>query len=101
MRTFDGKVAIVTGGSTGLGAAAALQLARERARVVIAARQVLAGKYSAIRCGDSSQRGGSLVRRRAPTGPARMRRLPFRARGKRPGRKPPVTRRCDRSAVGP
>ncbi len=39
MKTLEGKVAIVTGGSSGLGAAAALQFAREGAKVVIAARR--------------------------------------------------------------
>jgi NAD(P)-dependent dehydrogenase (short-subunit alcohol dehydrogenase family) len=39
MKAFDGKVVIVTGGSSGLGAAAALQFAREGAKVVIAARR--------------------------------------------------------------
>jgi NAD(P)-dependent dehydrogenase (short-subunit alcohol dehydrogenase family) len=39
MTTLAGKVAIVTGGSSGLGAAAALQFAREGAKVVIAARR--------------------------------------------------------------
>ncbi|MGB5733173.1 MAG: glucose 1-dehydrogenase [Thiohalocapsa sp.] len=38
MKTFEGKVAIVTGGSSGIGAACAIQLAREGAKVVIAAR---------------------------------------------------------------
>ena len=36
---FAGKVALVTGGSSGLGAAAALKFAAEGARVVIAARR--------------------------------------------------------------
>lgn len=39
MKTFEGKVVIVTGGSSGIGAAAALQFAREGANVVVAARR--------------------------------------------------------------
>ena len=39
MQTFEGKVVIVTGASSGLGEAAALKFAREGAKVVIAARR--------------------------------------------------------------
>src|SRR5437879_2961421 len=46
MKTLEGKVAIVTGGSSGIGAAAALQFAREGAKVVIAARR--AGKSAEV-----------------------------------------------------
>ena len=55
---FDGKVALVTGGSAGIGKATALQFAREGARVVIAARRVDAGEQAVSEIRDA---GGEAI----------------------------------------
>ena len=48
IKAFDGKVVIITGGSSGIGAASALEFARQDAKVVIAARR--ADNSQAIMC---------------------------------------------------
>ena len=61
MKEFDGKVALVTGGGSGIGRAAALAFAREGTKVVIADRNVQRGEETVSTIRDA---GGTASFRR-------------------------------------
>ncbi|HEX9038471.1 MAG TPA: SDR family oxidoreductase [Ktedonobacterales bacterium] len=78
LRALEGEVAIVTGGSSGIGAAAALELARRGARVVLAARR--AGDLDAQARAIAAASGQAIAVPTDMTDPAQVERLVARAR---------------------
>jgi NAD(P)-dependent dehydrogenase (short-subunit alcohol dehydrogenase family) len=81
-RNIAGKVAVVTGGSRGIGRAIALRLARERAQVVIAARD----KTALAAAADEIVKTGGIVETfaadlREPEAPAALARTAVNAFG--------------------
>src|ERR1700726_349938 len=69
MNEFQGKVAIVTGGTSGIGRAAAVAYAREGARVVVAGRRAAEGGRTVRAPPGPGWRGIFRADRRVEGGP--------------------------------
>lgn len=57
MKTFEGKVALVTGGSSGIGQATAVAFAREGAKVVVASRREDEGQQTVLLIEEAGSQG--------------------------------------------